>query len=154
MDITTAPDLRNLSDDELAALFSEVEDIDALVAECDRRDRADRKARRERDRRAAIRSEWEMYQHADYLMADAICRGNLLSKAGIAAGVSEYSLWTGREAVARKYASEELNEHWDANPRMTATSGLIGEACRSLRSSRSTSVVAAGERCASATRRL
>lgn len=124
MNFTTAPDLQTITDADLEALLGSIEDDDtivALIAEMDRRERAARKAERERARRAAIRAEWELYQHAQYLAADAECRGNLLSKAGIKAGVTEQSLWTGRESTARKYASEELNEYWDANPRLTVT---------------------------------
>ena len=124
MNFTTCPDLRTITDADLEAMLGTDADADtivALVAEMDRRERAARKAARERARRAAIRAEWELYQHAQYLAADAVCRGNLLSKAGLKAGVSEQSLWTGRATTARKYASEELNEFWDANPRLTVT---------------------------------
>lgn len=115
--MATTADLRNATGEELEELYF------AVIAEMDRRDReartAQERAEAARVRRAAVRDEWEMYQHADYLAADAECRGNLLSKAGLAADVSEYSLWTGREDVARKYASEELNEYWDKHPRFT-----------------------------------
>lgn len=119
MNFTTAPDLRNLTDDQLADMFAGASEAEAaaILAECKRRD----KCQRERDRRAAIRAEWMLVQHAQYLAADAECRGNLLSKAGKKAGVSEFSLWTGREDVARKYASEELNDYWNLHGRLTVT---------------------------------
>lgn len=123
MNFATAPDLRNLSDDDLADLYLAASDEQAaaILAECKRRD----KVQRERDRRAAIRAEYAIAQHAAYLAADAECRGNLVSKAGAAKVTDEHALWSGREDVARKYASEELNEYWDANGRLT-----IGEFTR------------------------
>ena len=83
MNFTTCPDLRTITDADLEAMLGTDADTDtlvALVAEMDRRERAARKAARERARRAAIRAEWELYQHAQYLAADAVCRGNLLRK--------------------------------------------------------------------------
>jgi hypothetical protein len=121
----TAEALRNLTSEQLDEMFAAETDTDtiiALVKEMDRRERAERKARRERERRERIRNDYAVAQHAAYLLADAECRGNLLSKAGIKAGIKdEHVLWTGRESVARKYASEELNEWWDANGRLTIT---------------------------------
>lgn len=128
MNTITAPDLRNLTDDEVLARYEasvDNDEIAAMVAEMDRRDRAARCARRERERREAIRAEYAIVQHAAYLAADAECRGNLVSKAGQAKVTDEHALWTGRESVARKYASEELCEWWDANGRLT-----IGEFTR------------------------
>jgi hypothetical protein len=122
MNFTTSPDLLNTTDADLEALLGTIEDTDtivALVAEMDRRERAARKAERERARREAIRAEYLIAQHAAYLAADAACVGHLLSKAGKAKITDEHALWSGRESVARKYASEELNEWFDANGRLT-----------------------------------
>ena len=44
----------------------------------------------------------------------------MLNRAGQAAGIGPRSLFTGPEARARKYASEELREHWQSPPRPTA----------------------------------
>src|ERR1700677_554784 len=133
MHLTTVPDLRSLSDDELAERFAVAGEAEtaAILAECNRRDRL----QRQRDRRAAVRDEWAIVQHAQYLAADALCRGSLLSKAGRAAGVSESSLWTGRRDVAMKYASEELRDFWAVNPRMTVTeyAAQLAEAARIAR---------------------
>lgn len=127
--MNSSADLRNITDDDLLAQYEASMDngeIAAIVAEMDRRERAARKARRDRARREAIRAEYAIAQHAAYLAADAECRGNLVSKAGIKKGITdEHALWTGRESAARKYASEELCEWWDANGRLT-----IGEYTR------------------------
>lgn len=44
---------------------------------------------------------------------NAIQGGVLLNRAGVAAGVDPWNLFTGPEATARKYASDELKAHWD-----------------------------------------
>jgi hypothetical protein len=44
----------------------------------------------------------------------------MLNKAGKAAGIDERSLFTGPESRARRYASEELLNHWQSHPRPTA----------------------------------
>lgn len=54
-----------------------------------------------------------------YTDAEDECRGHLLSKAGQARGVTPRSLFTGPEARARKYASEELLNYWQQNGRLT-----------------------------------
>lgn len=109
--------LRSLSWDELAALMRDGDDttVTAVVAEGKRRDRLEQ-AQRARD---SERATWAEAAHAQYLAADAVCRGVLLSRQGKRAGVSEWSLWAGPEARAMKYASEELREFWYANPRVT-----------------------------------
>ena len=55
---------------------------------------------------AAIRDEWEEAAYAQYLLADAECRGNLFSAAGKAArGADEFSLWSARGAAdAKRFA--------------------------------------------------
>lgn len=49
------------------------------------------------------------------LQAESACRGYLLNKAGQAAGVDPVSLFSGPDARARKYASEELLRWWESN---------------------------------------
>jgi hypothetical protein len=44
----------------------------------------------------------------------------MLNRAGKAAGIDERSLFTGPERRARRYASEELLNHWQSHPRPTA----------------------------------
>ena len=55
-----------------------------------------------------------------WLQAEHDTRGNMLNKAGRAAGVDERTLFTGPESRARRYASEELLNHWQDNHRPTA----------------------------------
>lgn len=45
--------------------------------------------------------------------------GVLVNKLGRALHIDGYDLFTGPEARARKYASEELIEHWKHQPRLT-----------------------------------
>ena len=115
--IVSRSGLRSLSWDELAAMLRDGDEaaIPAVLAEARRRERLEQ-AQRARD---AERSTWAEAAHAQYLAADAVCRGVLLSRQGKRAGVSEWSLWAGPEARAMKYASEELREFWYANPRVT-----------------------------------
>jgi hypothetical protein len=43
----------------------------------------------------------------------------MLNRRGREAGVDERTLFTGPEARARKYASEELLTYWETHPRLT-----------------------------------
>ena len=124
--------LRDLTWDQLADLGRASDDATAaaVLAEGRRRDRLE-KAQAARD---AERRTWEEGAHAQYLAADAVCRGVLLSRQGKRAGVSEWSLWRGPEPRAMRYASEELREFWYANPRVTvdgyrqqATAGRVAQ---------------------------
>lgn len=110
-------DMQAMSDEELRELFASDEGAAAL-AEAARRDQADKAARS----REQIRAEWYDAAYEQYLAADAECRGNLISRDGIAAGVNEaFSLWSGRADIAERYASEELNDFWRTSPRVTVT---------------------------------
>jgi hypothetical protein len=52
--------------------------------------------------------------------AEAATNGYLLSPEGKKAGIDPWTLFTGPESRARKYASSELKEWWDQNGRPTA----------------------------------
>jgi hypothetical protein len=54
-----------------------------------------------------------------YFVAEEQTRGAMLSPAGKRAGIDPRSLFKGSEARARKYASEELLQHWDDYGRLT-----------------------------------
>jgi hypothetical protein len=90
-----------------------------VVAEIDRRDRAEKAAERRRgryrDRDAEYRD--EVYRQA--LAAEAQTNGYMLNRAGQAAGVDPISLFTGPESRVRKYASPELTEYFETHPRPT-----------------------------------
>ena len=117
-------DIRAMSDEQLREAWAAGEDASAL-AEARRRDQADKAARL----REQLRDEWLMAAHEQMLAAEAECCGNLLSREGLANGPDDpFSLWYGREEVARKYASWELNDFWDQHPRVT-----IGEYVRRAR---------------------
>lgn len=70
-------------------------------------------------REKARRREYAELTALRVLEAEDACRGYLLTKAGQAAGVDPVSLFSGPEARARKYASEELKRWWENHPRMT-----------------------------------
>jgi AAA domain len=108
-------DVQALTLDELAALFyQDDEGRAAALAEAGRRDRAEQRKRA----REAERAEWELAAHAQYLDADRVCKGRLLGRRGLAAGITERELWSGPAARAWSYASDELREYWDACPRI------------------------------------
>lgn len=111
--------LRNLSDEELAAIYHHggEQAEKAVIRELRRRETSER----DRDRWAAVYQEWHDFAHAQYLAAEAECRGHLLSREGIEAGISPWSLWSGSARRAERYASEELRNFWQANARLTVT---------------------------------
>lgn len=121
---TTAPDIRDLTDDELAERFAvaEGDGLAALIAEAARRDRRAEQSRKDREWWARVHAEWYDMAYAQYLQADAECRGNLLSRAAIREGVAdEISLWSGPRARAMRLASEELRDFWEKYPRVTVS---------------------------------
>jgi hypothetical protein len=63
----------------------------------------------------------DFINHVDYQYLDAIdaTAGVLVNKVGREAGIDGYHLFTGPRSRAEKYASEELLEFWDSNPRLT-----------------------------------
>jgi hypothetical protein len=125
--------LRRASEEDLREHYKRVskgdsdKDIEAqyqILAEMDRRDQADIKRHqavlrrkeqifgRKLAREEAVEAAWQA--------AERDTKGNMLNKAGKAAGISERSLFTGPESRARRYASEELLNHWQNNPRPTS----------------------------------
>ena len=124
MTAATLEDVQALTDAELADLYGDGDETarTAALAEAARRDQAeaarrDRAAQRQRARDAE-RQEWELAAHAQYIDADRACNGVLLSRRGIAAGITERDLWSGPAARAWSYASEELRGYWEINPRV------------------------------------
>ncbi|MFC4014622.1 SNF2-related protein [Nonomuraea purpurea] len=79
----------------------------------------DRMAGETRDQMA--RRHYDLWLHSQYLQAVADTKGYLLNPQGVAAGVDEKSLFSGRRDRARKYASEELRRWFDANGWMNFT---------------------------------
>lgn len=76
---------------------------------------------------AAAKQAYADWVHVQYLAAEEATRGNLLSPAGLKAGVPERSLWSGNARTARAYASEELLRWWQEHPRLTQVEWLYQE---------------------------
>ncbi|MFG6197775.1 helicase-related protein [Nonomuraea sp. JJY05] len=79
----------------------------------------DRAAGETRDQMA--RRHYDLWVHDQYLQAVADTKGYLLNPQGVAAGIDEKSLFSGRRDSARKYASEELRRWFDAHGWMNFT---------------------------------
>ena len=114
-----ALDVRAMPDEALLSLYrSDERAAAAALAEAARRDRTDRAARK----RGQLRAEWYDAAYQQFLMAEAVTRGNLLSREGLAAGIADpFSLWSGRADLAERYGSEELGAFWEKSPRITIT---------------------------------
>lgn len=97
-----------------------------IAAEIDRRAESARKAQARKDRAARRRqdaeSEYRDEVYRQWLRAEAATNGVMLNKRGLAAGINERSLFTGPESRVRAYASPELFEFFEANPRPTRAS--------------------------------
>jgi hypothetical protein len=106
-----------------------------MAAEIDRRDQHARARRLIKERKdaaraaaAALRDEYDVWVHGEFLRAEEFTRGNLLSKRAAARTNDDGSpaipdpikLWHVSEATARAWASEELCDYWDTvSRRMT-----------------------------------
>jgi hypothetical protein len=123
--------LRSASDTELLAYYSargaesgsDARARDQVLYEMQRRDvaaeRAEAREERRRTRYAASRSEKRAVIENEYVRAEAATNGYMLNERGREAGVEPRTLFTGPESRARKFASEELLEYWEHNPRPT-----------------------------------
>ena len=116
-------DLRSLTDDQLAELHASGDEATqaAILHECARRDRKDAQTAKDKARWAAVYEQWYLFAHAQFLAAEDVCRGNLVNREGQRADVQPWELWTGSTSHARRYASEELLEFWEANQRVTVS---------------------------------
>lgn len=121
-----APELRDLADEDLAALFAADPDDEAaratMLAELARRDRAERLGQA----RKRMHDEWYDAAYAQYQAADIECRGELVNGApgwpaarGDQPGRDDFALWTLPEREAMRFATEELRDFWRANPRLS-----------------------------------
>jgi len=97
-----------------------------VVRELDRRENAVKRRARARDRDAEFRA----YLENEWAAAEQATNGYMLNRRGEAADVDPRSLFTGPEARARKYASEELRRYWDQHPRVSRAEFLGGEAAQ------------------------
>jgi hypothetical protein len=132
-DDTAALDLGGMTDTELLALYQGGGTAAArALAEAERRDQAGRMtiARRALE---TIRAEGDREAYAQYRAADDWCCGELLSKAGEEAGITdEQVLWRMPWEDARRFASEELNLYWlHVAPRRTSAGYVRQRAAQS-----------------------
>ncbi|HEX5407448.1 MAG TPA: hypothetical protein VFX16_34675 [Pseudonocardiaceae bacterium] len=67
----------------------------------------------------SCREEYDSFLHTSYIAAEDECRGVLLNRDGLGAGVHPASLFTGPASRARKYASEELRSWFARHGRIT-----------------------------------
>lgn len=114
---------QSLTDDELTERYATAsdEEIPAILAELERRDRKARRTEIDKARWAAVYEDWQAFAHAQYLTAEQECRGNLVRKEHAGEITTGWELWTGSEKWARERATDELREFWDANTRMTVS---------------------------------
>jgi hypothetical protein len=65
------------------------------------------------------REEYDGFVYTNYLAAESECRGQLLTREGVAKGIDPATLFSGPAARARKYASPELRTWWARHGRIT-----------------------------------
>lgn len=123
MNTDEAQTLKSLTDEALTEAYATAADdeIPAILAELERRDRKAARTEIDKARWAAVYADWQAFAHAQYLTAEEECRGNLVRKEYLAEITNGWQLWTGSEKWARERATDELREFWDANPRMTVS---------------------------------
>lgn len=91
-----------------------------IIAEAVRREDSAERKERAKDRRQRKTQEYSDLTYREWMLAENRIQGGvLLNRKGIAAGVSDRSLFSGSEARANRYASDELKEYWQAHPRIT-----------------------------------
>jgi len=116
--------LKSLSEDELAGAYTAAEadeDIAAVLAELERRERKAARTAIDKARWAAVYEDWATFAHAQYLAAEEECRGNLVAPAYEGEIASGWQLWSGSHRWAMERASEELRDFWAANTRVTVS---------------------------------
>lgn len=69
--------------------------------------------------RAKVRADYDILLEAQIGAAMEATNGNLRNRRGREAGVDSWSLFSGSDARAKAYASEELVDWWAANGRTT-----------------------------------
>jgi hypothetical protein len=132
---------RTATDDQLAAHYAKVSAVEddkqargaelQIIAELERRDRREVKrrerAQREAERRQAIaanrairKTEMEIERERIRVEAEAATNGYLVNTRGRRLGIDPDEILTGREAVFRRYASDEARDYFAVRPRPTA----------------------------------
>jgi hypothetical protein len=133
--------LRRATDEQLASRYAKLtrEENDPkargaelqIISEFERRDRAETKRRdKEQQRRqhreavasnrAVRRTEQQVEVERVRVASEAATLGYMVNAKGRARGISPDEILTGREAVFRRYASDEALDYFAVNPRPTA----------------------------------
>jgi hypothetical protein len=129
--------LRRASDEQLASHYHKVSAAEndpkaravelQIINEFERRDRRERKQREKEQYREAVRAnravrrtESDVETERIRVESEAATRGYLVNAKGRARGINPDEILTGREAVFRRYASDEAREYFAVNPRPTA----------------------------------
>lgn len=94
--------------------------------------------------RTITRTAYREHTEQAYWRAEEACRGELCNRAGEVADIHPRSLFEGPLARARKYASEELLEHWREVGRMTYDD-YVADLLRSGADEARAALAAAGE---------
>jgi hypothetical protein len=79
----------------------------------------DQSRRAGESRETTLRRLYQEHVHRQYLDAERETRGHLLTPEGRSKGIDPKSLFQGSNVNANRYASDELKEYWDKNPRKT-----------------------------------
>jgi hypothetical protein len=122
--MSTTESLRSLTDEELTERYATAEtdeEVAAVLAELERRERKAAKTLVDKARWAAVYESWMLFAHAQYLAAEEECRGNLVRKEYLGEIGNGWELWSGTNRWAYERATDELREFWDANARMTVS---------------------------------
>jgi hypothetical protein len=128
------PDMvRRLPEETLVEHYARVSDdpkaARQALAAIDKREQRDKAktARAQGAKERAFARKLERHEHVEreLLAAEKATSGNLVNKAGVRAGVSDVSLFTGSEARAMRYASGDLLAYWEDHPR--PSSGLMSQ---------------------------
>lgn len=128
---------RTATDEQLAKHYAKVSGIEndpkargaelQIINEFERRDRAETR-RREKEQirqarqtnKAIRRTEIEVERERIRVESEAATKGYMVNAKGRARGIDPDEILTGREAVFRRYASDEAKEYFAARPRPTA----------------------------------
>ncbi len=116
--------LKALTDEALAERYAAAEadeEIAAVIAELERRERKAARTAVDKARWAAVYEDWAMFAHAQYLAAEEECRGNLVDRKYAGEITSGWDLWNGSHRWATERATEELRDFWAVNPRVTVS---------------------------------
>lgn len=73
------------------------------------------------EKQKALRQEFSELREVMFDAAEEATKGVMLNRKGRRAKIDTYRLFTSNRAFAYCYASEELVEWWESNPRMTMT---------------------------------